>query len=112
MSIFVILTRAFTSQNRQQVNIAAGVVALASNVGLNLYLIPTAGIVGAAMATAISYSSACLLLMVFYLLDSRLSLAEVLVLQRDDVRFFWDIIRQVVQRGWRLVGLRSAPAGR
>jgi len=112
MSIFVILTRAFTSQNRQQVNIAAGVVALASNVGLNLYLIPTAGIVGAAMATAISYSSACLLLMIFYLLDSRLSLAEVLVLQRDDVRFFWGIIRQIAQRGWRLAGLGSAPAGR
>ena len=112
MSVFVILTRAFTSQNRQQVNIAAGVVSLASNVVLNLHMIPTMGIVGAAMATAISYSAACLLLMVFYLLDSRLSLSEVILVKPDDLRFFWQIIRQVAQRGWRLAGLGSAAAGR
>ena len=112
MSVFVILTRAFTSQNRQQVNIAAGVVSLLSNVLLNLHMIPTMGIVGAAMATAISYSAACLLLMVFYLLDSRLSLSEVILVKPDDLRFFWQIIRQVAQRGWRLAGLGSAAAGR
>ncbi len=111
MSIFVILTRAFTSQNRQQVNILAGVVALGSNVVMNLYLIPSMGIVGAAMATAISYSGACLLLMIFYLLDSRLSLSEVVLAKPDDLRFFWQLIRQTVMRGWRLAGMGSA-AGR
>ncbi len=112
MSIFVILTRAFTSQNRQQVNISAGLVALGSNVLMNLYLIPTMGIVGAAMATAISYSAACLLLMVFYLLDSRLSLSEVILAKPEDLRFFWQLIRQAALRGWRLAGLGSAAAGR
>ena len=112
MSVFVILTRAFTSQNRQQVNIIAGLVALSSNVGMNIYLIPTMGILGAAMATAISYSAACLLLMVFYLLDSRLSLSEVVLAKPEDLRFFWRLIRQTAARGWRLAGLGSAAAGR
>jgi O-antigen/teichoic acid export membrane protein len=112
MSVFVILTRAFTSQNRQQVNIAAGLVALISNVLLNLHMIPSIGIVGAAMATAISYSAACLLLMIFYLLDSRLSLSEVILVKSEDLRFFWEIIRQAAQRGWRLAGLGSAATGR
>jgi stage V sporulation protein B len=112
MSVFVILTRAFTSQNRQQVNIVAGLVALTSNVLLNLHMIPTLGIVGAAMATAISYSAACLLLMVFYLLDSRLSLSEVILVKGEDLRFFWEIIRQAAERGWRLAGLGSAATGR
>ena len=111
MSVFVILTRAFTSQNRQQVNIVAGVLALGSNVAMNLYMIPTMGIVGAAMATAISYSAACLLLMFFYLLDSRLSLSEVVLVKPDDLRFFWQLIRQMAVRGWRLAGIGSA-AGR
>lgn len=112
MSVFVILTRAFTSQNRQQVNIIAGVLALSSNVAMNIYFIPTMGIVGAAMATAISYSAACILLMVFYLIDSRLSLSDVVLAKPEDLRFFWQIIRQTAQRGWRLAGLGSASAGR
>jgi Na+-driven multidrug efflux pump len=111
MSIFVILTRDFTSRNRQQVNIAAGIVALVSNVLLNLYMIPTLGIVGAAMSTAISYSGACILLVVFYLFDSQLSLFDIIVAKPEDLRFFWRLIRQVAARGWRLTGLGSVTTG-
>lgn len=111
MSIFVILTRDFTSRNRQQVNIAAGVLALVSNLALNFYMIPLLGIVGAAMATAISYSGACLLLMVFYLFDSRQSLSDVILAKPEDLRFFWQLIRQVALRGWRMAGLGSVSAG-
>jgi O-antigen/teichoic acid export membrane protein len=111
MSIFVILTRDFTSRNRQQVNIAAGIVALVSNVLLNLYMIPTMGIVGAAMSTAISYSGACLLLVAFYLFDSQLPLFDIILAKPEDLRFFWGLIRQVAARGWRLTGLGSVTTG-
>ena len=112
MSIFVILTRAFTSRHRQQVNIAAGMIALVTNVVLNLFLIPSMGIVGASMATAISYSGACVLLMVAFLKQSGMSPLRVLIADGDDLRYFWQVLRQAVERGGRRFGLGSAPAGR
>ncbi len=108
MSIFVILTRDFTSQNRQKVNIAAGVPALGLNLALNFFMIPHFGIVGAAMSTAIAYSTACIVLLVFYLPQARVSLSDVMIAKPDDLRFFWNMVR----RGGRRVGLRSASASR
>src|SRR6185369_3982557 len=96
-----ILTRAFTSRHRQQVNIAAGMIALVTNVVLNLFLIPSMGIVGASMATAISYSGACVLLMVAFLKQSGLSPLRVLIADGDDLRYFWQVLRQAVERGGR-----------
>jgi len=98
LSIFVILTRDFTSQNRQRVNIAAGVPALVLNIVLNLVLIPKFGIVGAAMATAISYSVACVVLLAFLLPRAHLSLREVLVADRHDLRFFVDLAQRAARR--------------
>jgi O-antigen/teichoic acid export membrane protein len=108
MSIFVILTRAFTSRHRQQVNIAAGMVALVSNVVLNLFLIPTMGIVGASMATAISYSGACVLLMAAFLAQSRLSVIDVLMPNLEDLRYLLDVCQQSAERGLRR--LRVSPS--
>ena len=108
MSIFVILTRAFTSRHRQQVNIAAGMIALVSNVVLNLFLIPSMGIVGASMATAISYSGACVLLMIAFLKQSHLSPLQVLIANGDDVRYFGQVLRQALERGGRRFGLQAS----
>ena len=85
MSLYVLLTRNFTSRNRQGVNIFAAYLALGGNLLLNLVMIPRYGIVGAAMATAASYSAATLLLIVMFLRESGLSLSDVLVIKRDDV---------------------------
>lgn len=98
MSIFVILTRDFTSQNRQRVNIAAGVPALALNIGLNVVLIPRFGIVGAAMATAISYAVACVVLLAFLLPRASLPLRAVLVADREDLRYFAGLLRRATRR--------------
>jgi O-antigen/teichoic acid export membrane protein len=104
LSIYVVLTRAFTSRNRQLVNITVGVVALVANVGLNIYLIPRYGIVGAAGAVAVTYSVACLLLIVLYLRESRQSLWEIVVPGREDVRYMWDtsvdVGRRALHRVW------------
>lgn len=112
MSVFVILTRDFTSQNRQRVNIAAGVPALVFNVALNFFMIPALGIVGAAMSTAISYSAACVVLLIFYLPQARLSLPEVLIVNTEDLRFFRDIVRRAAAWGRRRNGAAAARASR
>jgi len=85
MSLYVLLSRNFTSRNRQGINIFSAYLALGGNLALNLVLIPRYGIVGAAMATACSYSVATLLLLGLFLRESHLSASEVLLLKRSDV---------------------------
>ncbi len=92
MSLYVLLSRNFTSRNRQAVNIAAAYVALGGNLGLNLYLIPLRGIEGAAMATAVSYSVSALILFVAFLRHSGLPWHEAVILRRSDVSLWWRLI--------------------
>jgi len=85
MSLYVLLSRNFTSRNKQVINIVSAYVALLGNLGLNLVLIPRYGIVGAAIATAISYSTSAVLLLVFFLMESGLAWYDVLILRRSDI---------------------------
>ena len=89
ISLYLILTRNFTSRNRQQVNLVAAVAALAINVGANWFLIPRFGISGAAVSTAISYSVAALILLVMFVRESGHSVTETLFVGRDDVGTLW-----------------------
>lgn len=93
MSMYVLLSRNFTSRNKQSVNIFAAYIALVGNLGLNVLLIPRYGIVGAAMATTASYSTAALLLLVFFLRDSGLAWYQVLLPQREDVLTWQRLLR-------------------
>jgi O-antigen/teichoic acid export membrane protein len=88
MTMYVLLSRNFTSRNKQFVNIVAAYLALIGNLTLNVLLIPRYGITGAAMATTVSYSSAALLLLVFFLRDSGLSWYDVLIVNRSDVELW------------------------
>ena len=101
MSIFVIITRNFTSRQKQRVNTAAGLLALVTNVALNVVLIPTWGIVGASFATAVGYTAACAILIVFFLRESGLPWTAVIVPTRDDLAYFGGIL----QRGLARLGL-------
>ncbi len=100
MSLYVLLSRNFTSRNHQSVNITAAYIALGGNIALNLYLIPRRGIEGAAMATAASYSVSALLLFFFFLRHSGLPWHSALILRRTDLAMwrrlaldFWSDMR-------------------
>ncbi|MBI3785718.1 MAG: flippase [Deltaproteobacteria bacterium] len=107
MSLFVLLTRNFTSRNRQQVNVLAGFVALVGNVGLNLFTIPHWGIVGAAMASTISYSLAACLLLYFFSVESKRPWTSLLIPQRSDLRYFVQLTRGAIARAKRLAAQRG-----
>jgi O-antigen/teichoic acid export membrane protein len=98
MSIFVIVTRDFTARSKQRVNTAAGAVALVAKVTLNAWLIPANGIVGAAMATAISYTGACMLLITFFVIDSGVPVRRLLLPTREDIEYFLDLLRGAMAR--------------
>jgi O-antigen/teichoic acid export membrane protein len=104
MSLYVLLSRNFTSRNRQGINVFSAYLALGGNLLLNFFLIPRYGIVGAAMATACSYSAATLLLLGFFLRESGLSLADVLLVRRTDLAVW----RALAGSAWARV--RSARA--
>jgi len=104
ISLYMILTRNFTSRNRQEINIAAAATALGINVGLNWVLIPRWGISGAAISTAVSYSAAALILLVAFARESGCSVAETLLIGRADL----DGYRQLAARGRRLAPAEAA----
>jgi len=108
MSVLVLLTQSFTSRGKQQVNIIVGTVALAGNVGLNIVLIPSLGIVGAALSSMISYSVAATLLIALFVRESGLPLRDVLIPKADDILFFWSLAGRVVDHGKRLAVGRIA----
>lgn len=85
ISLYQILTRNFTSRNRQQVNILAAGLALGVNFTLNVLLIPRYGIAGAAVSTAISYTLAALLLLVVFVRESGASLRGTVVIRAADL---------------------------
>jgi O-antigen/teichoic acid export membrane protein len=70
MSLYLILSRNFTSRNRQQVNMVAAALALVVNVSANVWLIPRWGIVGAAASSCVSYGIAALVLLVAFVRES------------------------------------------
>ncbi len=99
ISVYQILTRNFTSRNRQQVNIVSAGSALCLNVTLNAFLIPRVGIVGAAFSTAISYSVAALILLFVFVRESGGSLRGTIVIRMTDLASY---PRMLVAAGTRL----------
>jgi O-antigen/teichoic acid export membrane protein len=111
MSVFVLLTRNFTSRAKQGANIVVSGLSLAVNVSLNLLLIPRLGITGAALATMLSYSLATLYLAWLYLRESRLPVSVLIVPQPGDWIFFRERAREVWQQIARAWPARTSAAG-
>jgi len=89
MCLYKVLSRNFTSRNRQQVSILASSTALALNLGLGWILIPQWGVVGAATASTVGYAAAGIVLLVFFLRDSRLPWQNVLLPRWDELTGHW-----------------------
>jgi O-antigen/teichoic acid export membrane protein len=104
ISMYQILTRYFTSRNRQQVNILAAGVALLVNTALNVLLIPRMGIGGAAIATAVSYTIAAAMLLVMFVRESGASLRQTVLIGSADLASY---PRMILAAGARLRGAGS-----
>lgn len=94
MSLYHILTRNFTSRNKQQVNLVSACTALSVNFGLNWFLIPRYGISGAAVSTAVSYSLAAFVLLFVFVRESGYSLAETVIIRPEEVSNLWRFATQ------------------
>jgi len=78
-----ILASDMAAREKPRYSIITGYTTLAVNVILNLVLIPHLGIVGAAVASSISYSLAGVLWLTFFTYESKLPLSELVPTWRD-----------------------------
>jgi O-antigen/teichoic acid export membrane protein len=104
MSIYKILTRTFSSRDRQQVSIWVALIALLINVGLNILLIPRYGIEGAAVASSIAYGVAGIVLAGKLARESGLPLKGFLLVTREDIAAY----RGVIARSWKRISSQRA----
>ena len=113
-SVVAVLSRYITGRGRPGTGTLILVAGLFVNIAVNLVLIPTYGISGAAAASSISYFlTAGLTLTVFHRLSGR-GWVETLVIRRSDLVALGGALRAVAARlrGRRtgpLVGLRGGP---
>lgn len=85
MAIYKVLTRNFTSRDRQQVSILAAGLALILNVILNFYFIPRFGMIGSATASLLSYTVSALILVVVFEKETGIPLRQVLFIRQTDL---------------------------
>jgi O-antigen/teichoic acid export membrane protein len=102
LSLFNVLARNFTSRNKQQTTIVAGLIGLTANVVLNLLLTPRLGIDGTALASTVSYSLAATVLLLFFRVHSGARLTALFTVQRSDVRFYGRLLARLAARPARV----------
>ncbi len=98
MTLYKVLSRNFSSRDRQQVSILAAVVGLVLNVALDWLFIPLWGIVGAALASGLAYSATGLVLLWAFHRESGLSLEDALRFRRSDLGRYRDLMQTLRAR--------------
>jgi len=88
MSIYKVLTRNFSSRNRQQVSIMAAGISLVVNIFLNFALIPKYGIEGAALASTVSYILAGAILVVMLRFESDMPFRKILLINKQVMKCY------------------------
>ena len=92
LSIYKILTRNFTSRNKQHLTIIVTTLTLCVNIILNIVLIRFWGIYGAVLSSTFSFILLGLLLLSIFKKESGLSFKSILILKREDIIVFKNIV--------------------
>jgi len=98
MSIYKVLTRNFSSRNRQQISMVAAGISLIVNVFLNFALIPMYGIEGAALASTASYVLAGAILVIMIRLESGLTFQKILFINKQDLKLYVELFHKFRKR--------------
>lgn len=98
LSVSKVLGSHLSSRGYPQYNSTASSVSLVSSVTLCLLLIPRWGLAGAAAATSISYLANLTVMFYFFRKVSGCSPAEIFLPQKNDIRFYRDLLRRAAAR--------------
>lgn len=78
----------FASEKKLGYGIFASVTGVIVNVGANILLIPRFGIVGAGVATSISYSVLSIILLIFFRVQTKIKFRDIMVPKGEDFRMY------------------------
>jgi len=92
-SVANVLAAYIAGIGKPRLNLIVSGVSLVVTIGLDLALIPNLNIVGAAIASTVSYSLSALLLIVFFIRETGASVREVLLPTSGDVRMLLSAVR-------------------
>lgn len=94
--IFKILYEDFAAQNRLGLAILASVVGFIINLSANLLMVPRYGIVGAGLATSLSFTTMAVILIAFYMHYQEVTVRELLFVNREDFSDYFKSIKNVM----------------
>jgi O-antigen/teichoic acid export membrane protein len=106
-SVVAVLSRYLSGRGRPGTGTLILVLGLAANVMANLALVPRFGILGAAVASSLSYGLTALVMLAVFVRVSGRGVAETLIVRRSDVVAAWAVIQAVLRR---LTGRRRPSA--
>ena len=98
LTTYMVLARYFMAINRQHINTYIQLAAITANIVLNWALIPQLGILGAAVASLISYSLAASLMIVAFSRATGCRARHVLLVRRSDLTEYADRLRKLRTR--------------
>lgn len=101
MSISKILTSDLTARGYPRAGMWAGLVAVVSNVVLNVFLIPRLAIDGAAISSSVSYSLYAVVIVVYFMRVTGVRFTAIVIPTAEDVRY----LTGSVVRGMSRVGV-------
>ncbi len=88
----------FAAEKKLEIGIFASAVGIAVNVAANILLIPRFGVIGAGIASSISYSALSIILLLFFRSYTKIPFADVLVPKREDFSMYREGIRKILSR--------------
>jgi O-antigen/teichoic acid export membrane protein len=115
LTVYSVLTRYFAAVNQLRVNIVSLLAATVCNVALNVWLIPRHGILGAAIASLISYALQGAWVAAVFLSNARTGPLALFLLRRGDLVAFRRRAGPVLRRlpaAWRRAAKDSAGSPR
>lgn len=97
-SVDRILSNDLAGRGKPELNMYTSIFTVASNIILNILLIPKIGIAGAAVSTSVTYSLSTLVKMILFKRETGVSYAKMVLLQKEDLILFKRLINKAVKR--------------
>lgn len=97
LSLGKILANDIAARGKPEINALSNLIGLVVNVIFNIILIPKLGIVGAAVATSISYTLTSIMFIVSFLKLTGLSLKQLFVFNKEEIKIVVGFIKKTLK---------------
>nr|WP_304216779.1 flippase [Fredinandcohnia onubensis] len=97
-SVDRILSNDLAGRGKPEINMNVSIFTVISNIVLNIILVPIYGILGAAIATSITYSLATIIKLFIFKKQTGVKISKLLLIQSEDYQFYRRILKKVKRR--------------